>query len=299
MPGNQTPDSFALRPAASAWHNFGWKLLAALLILLSLSAGIPISAGFLWTLVWGTLLFWLGIVVAIVAYNLMYAPGYLRWVWVALAVGAYSALSVPAIWQQNASLLADALGPVAALTLTAHLARRDLPQALRDWAVIIGFSLYAALGVISMALVISSFGRTDLNGLLVFIVAALLPPLILESVLILLRKATPLKGGLWTQLGAIILATALPIALLSLTQLHSATPLFASLAFDLFAGLLIGGALLVSLLTRPMIEAAVGTHGDSTPGTKLSRALVELSHGPILISLALYVPLRLLTGVIG
>jgi hypothetical protein len=29
----------------------------------------------------------------------------------------------------------------------------------------------------------------------------------------------------------------------------------------------------------------------------LGRALVELSHGPILIALALYVPLRLLVGI--
>jgi hypothetical protein len=299
MPGTGTPDSIPLRPSASPWHNFGWKLLAALLILLLLTAGIPVSAGFLWVLVWGTLLLWGGLVVAIASYNLLSAPGNLLRVWVALALGAYAALVVPGIFKQDPSLLAAALAPVAALTLAAHLGRRDLPLALRDWALIMALSLYAALGVASMSLVITGFGGTTPNGLIVFIVAVLLPPLILESLLILIRRTGRLGENLWAQLGAVILATALPIVVLSLTQLHSATPLFASLAFDLLAGLVIGGALLVSLRTRPMIEAAAATRGGSQAGAKLGRALVELSHGPILISLALYIPLRLLTGAVG
>src|SRR5205085_7103688 len=97
---------------------------------------------------------------------------------VLLAGGAYATLAVPAVAVPDPSKLVDALGPVTALTLVAHLARRDLPQALRDWAVLVGLALYAALGILSMWTVISSFSRNDLSALVVFAFAVLLPPLI-------------------------------------------------------------------------------------------------------------------------
>lgn len=293
MPGSATPDPLILRPATSAWHNLVWKAVVAVLILLLMSAGIPVSSSLFWGWIWGTLLLWGGLVVTVCASEMFNDLAGLRWAWVALSVGAYVGLSVPGIAGQDPSKLVDALGPVVALTLVAHLARRDLLHALRDWALIMGLALYVALGVTSMWLVVFAFGN---YGLVVFVIAVLLPPLVLEGVLLLLRRMTSTNGNLPVQLAAVALSTALPIAILSATQLNPSTRLFASLIFDLFVALLIGGALLVSLLTRPMIEAASAPRGASTTGIKMGRALVELSHGAILISLAMYIPLRLVAG---
>ncbi len=299
MRGTGTPDPITLRPATSAWHNLAWKALVALLILLLMSLGIPVSAVFVWGSIWGTLLVWGGLVVAIAASNLFdELQGGLRWAWVALSVGAYGALSVPGIAGQDPSKLVDALGPVVALTLVAHLVRRDLVHALRDWALVVGLALYVALGIAAMWLVVSSFVS---YGLVVFVIAVLMPPLILEGTLLLLRRIMAVKDNLrgWGAWAAVVLSTAFSIAVLSLTQLNRSTPLFVSLIFDFFAALLIGGALLVSLFTRPMIEAASGTSSGSYAGINIGRALVELSHGAILISLAIYIPLRLVAGAGG
>ena len=296
MPGTGTPESLSLR-YAPGWHNLAWKVLVALAILLLMAAGIPISSLVVWTWVQGTLLLWGGLFVVIAAANLFDTAGGVRWAWVALAAGAYLALAAPGIIKQDPAKLVDAIGPVAALTLAAHLACRDLARALRDWALIIAIALYVALGVTAMWLVVSSFRNYD--GLTVFIVAALLPPLMLEGVLLLLRRIPALRNNKWAQAGSAAFSTVPSVMLLSISQLSESTPLVAALIFALFAGLLIGGALLISLFTRPLVEAASGAHTANEAGIKLGRALVELSHGAILISLALYIPLRLLTGAVG
>jgi hypothetical protein len=54
---------------------------------------------------------------------------------------------------------------------------------------------------------------------------------------------------------------------------------------------------MIGLLTQPLISAASGSRTAANParGINVGRALVELSHEPILISLAIYIPLRLLS----
>ena len=65
-------------------------------------------------------------------------------------MGAYAALAIPGVVAEPAQMV-GALGPVAALTLAAHLGRRDLPRALRDWALVMGLGVYAALGFVAKA----------------------------------------------------------------------------------------------------------------------------------------------------
>ena len=73
---------------------------------------------------------------------------------------AYGTLTIPGVLI-GPDRMVDALGPVAALTLVAHLFRHDLPRALRDWALVMALSLYTALGVQAMWLVINSFGTSS------------------------------------------------------------------------------------------------------------------------------------------
>jgi hypothetical protein len=269
------------------WSNLGWKVLFALLILILLSLGISVPGAFVFSLMQAIVLLWGGLFVLIAGSNLFEGSASLRLAWRALSVGAYVALAVPAVvvggWQ-----MVSALGPVAALTLLAHLGRPDLARALRDWALVMALSLYTALGVLAMWVVLTTLGP------LVFLTAVLLPPLIFEAAVLLLRRAPLTKGNTLAYLGALVLSTALAISVVSFTQFNPTMPLLWSIIFRVIAGLLIGGALLVSLLTRPMIEAASGTHEAHSSGIRLGRALVELSHSPFLISLAMYVPLRLL-----
>lgn len=287
MPGTTPPLLREARPASprAVWYHLAWKLLLALSILLLMSLGIPLP-GNLIVLVPVTLLAWGALFVLIASYNLFEGVPAIRWAWIALTVGAYAALAIPGV-VAGIPRLADALGPVAALTLAAHLGRRDLPQALRDWALVMGLALYTALGVQAM-LLLTTFGVG------VFVVGALFPPLLLEATLLLARRLTNRHESLPVTLAALLLSTLLAVSALAWTLLNRSTqPLWLAI-FALAVGLLIGGALLVSHLTRPLIEAASGAYDDKDKSYNPRRALVELSHGPILISLVLYIPLRLL-----
>jgi hypothetical protein len=247
--------------------------------------GIPLP-GNLIVLVPITLLAWGALFVGIASSNLFEGLPAIRWAWIALTLGAYGALVIPGV-VAGIPRLADALGPVAALTLAAHLGRRDLPQALRDWALVMGLAFYTALGVQAM-LLLTTF------GVVVFVVGALFPPLLLEATLLLARRLTNRPESLPITLAALLLSTLLAVSALAWTLLNRSTqPLWLAI-FALAVGLLIGGALLVSHLTRPLIEAASGAYDGKGKGYNFRRALVELSHGPILISLVLYIPLRLL-----
>jgi hypothetical protein len=287
MPGTSTSSLHEARPASprAVWYHFAWKLLLALSILLLMLAGIPLP-GNLIIFVPVTLLAWGALFVGIASSNLFEGAPAIRWAWIALTVGAYGALAIPGI-VAGTPRLADALGPVAALTLAAHLGRGDLPQALRDWALVMGLAFYTALGVQAM-LLLTTFGVG------VFIVGALFPPLLLEATLLLARRLINRPESMPVTLAALLLSTLLAVSALAWTLLNRSTqPLWFAI-FALAVGLLIGGALLVSHLTRPLIEAASGAYDDKGKGYNIRRALVELSHGPILISLVLYIPLRLL-----
>ena len=180
--------------------------------------------------------------------------------------------------------MVDALGPVVALTLAAHLGRKDLQKALRDWAVVVGLAIYTAVGIGAIWIVIATF------GLEVFSLAVLLPPLVLEVALLFARRLTGV-GEMWRYLLAFLPSTALAIGIISTTQLNPTMNLTSSIIFDVIIGVLIGGALLVSLLTRPMTEAASGV-GSST-GISVARALLEFTHSALLIALAIYIPVKL------
>lgn len=271
--------------------------MLAVAILLLMSVGSPLS----WIVAWGflnpipaTLILWGALVVGVAAGNLFEGAPAMRWSWGALTMGAYLALTIPGVLI-DANRMVDALGPVAALTLVAHLGRRDLPRALRDWALVMGLALYTALGVQAMWLVIHSFGNDA--GPLVFLVAVLLPPLIFEAVLLVVRHVSSLKDNLAAHIAALALSTLLAVVVFSLTLLNGSTPIEWRLIFGLLVGILIGAALLIGLLTQPLVSAASGSRLASTParGVNPTRALVELSHEPILISLAIYIPLRLLS----
>ncbi len=276
----------------AGWLSLAWKVLLALFIMAFMLVETPLSRALDWGFlnpVPTTLLFWGALVVGIASSKLFEEAPAISWAWGALAVGAYLALAIPGVLV-GSSKVVDTVGPVAALTLVAHLARRDLQRALRDWAFVMALALYMSLGVQAM-LVVSTL------GLGVFLVAALLPPILLEAVLLLLRRTRIIKES-WKEGTALIFTTLISISIISLTQFNRSTPFFWSLFFHLLLGLFVGGALLVSLLTRPMILAASGSRNPPEKGANLGRALVELSHGPVLISLALYIPLRLL-GTIG
>lgn len=274
----------------ASWVGLGWKALLVAVLLLLMSVDSPLS----WALAWAflnpiqpTFLLWGALLVAVACGNLFEGAPSIRWAWSALTVGAFLALAIPGLFL-GAPRLLDALPPVATLTLAAHLGRHDLNRALRDWALVMGLALYAALGVQAMWLLASAF------GLGVFVIAALLPPLIYEAISLLLRRVRFSTEGI-RDAAALVLATALAVSVISLTQFNRSIPLFWSALFHLIVGLIVGGALLVFALTKPLAEAAFGAYAN--PGRArslhLRRALVEFSHAPILISLALYIPLRL------
>jgi len=285
----------------SGWRNLGWKILLAATLLIIMSVGNPVT----WAMAWGALnpipaalIVWGALFVTIAASNLFEGTQRIRWVWSALALAAYLALTIPGVLI-SPDRMVDALGPVAALTLVAHLGRRDLPRALRDWALVIGLSLYTALGVQAMWLVVNSFGNAD--GPVVFLIAVVLPPIIFEAVLLLLRRIGPLRTNLPAHIVGLVLATSVAVVVFSLAFLNSSTQFGWRIFFGLLVGILIGGALLIGLLTQPLISAASGSRAAPNPskGINLGRALVELSHEPILISLAMYIPLRLLSFLAG
>ncbi|MEO8287447.1 MAG: hypothetical protein ABI670_13560 [Chloroflexota bacterium] len=281
----------------SGWLNLTWKILLAIGILLLMSIRTP----FTWVVDWSvlnpipaTIILWGALFVGIAASNLFEGTRAIRWGWMALTLGAYLALTIPSV-VAGPDRLVDALGPVAALTLVAHLGRRDLQRALRDWGLVMGLSLYSALGVQAMWLVVNSFGNSV--GPVVFLVAVLLPPLIFEAVLLFLRRVDSLRDSMLAHIVALVLSTSVAVIVFSFTLLNNNTQLGWRIIFGLMIGLLIGGALMIGLLTQPLISAASGSRSASPAATRinLGRALVELSHEPILISLAIYVPLRLLS----
>ncbi len=285
----------------SGWRSLGWKILLAVTLLIVMSVGNPVT----WAMAWGVLnpipaalIVWGALFVTIAGNNLFEGTQAIRWTWSALALGAYLALTIPGVLI-SPDRMVDALGPVAALTLVAHLGRRDLPRAMRDWALVVGLSLYAALGVQAMWLIVNSFGNAD--GPVVFLIAVVLPPIIFEAILLFLRRVEPLRDNLPAHVIGLVLATSVAVVVFSLTFLNSSTQLGWRIIFGLLVGILIGGALLIGLLTQPLVSAASGSRASANPtrGINLSRALVELSHEPILISLAMYVPLRLLSFLAG
>lgn len=267
-------------------------MLAALILLL-MSVGSPLSWLLSWTLlnpVMATLLVWGALVVGVASSNLFEGTASLRWAWGALTLGAYVALTIPILITNTPSRLVDAVGPVAALALAAHLGRRDLQRALRDWALVMSLALYASLGVHAMWLLLGVFGNF---GPLVFLLSVLLPPILFEAILLALRRIGG-QGSLLPPTIALLLATLLSTVVVSINLLNTSTELAWLVVFDVIIAALIGIGLVVSYLTRPLIEAASGAHRLHPRAIDLGRALVELSHGPILISLALYLPLRLL-----
>lgn len=280
------------------WSTLAWKVLLAVAILLLMSVGTPIS----WLVSWGflnpipaTLILWGFLLVGVASANLFEGSPRLRLTWTLLALCAYGALTVPGVLI-SPDRTVDALAPVAALTLVVHLGRRDLPRALRDWALVMAIALYASLGVQAMWLVINSFGSK--YGPVVFMVAVLLPPLLFEAVSLFIRRVNRFRTSMLANIVGLLFATALGMTAFSLTVLNSSTALSWRVIFGLLVGILIGGALLAGLFTRPLVSAASGSRasqGTPNKGLNLGRTLVELSHEPILISLALYIPLRLIS----
>src|SRR5258708_21267572 len=135
--------------ARSGWRTLGWKILLAVTLLIVMSVGNPVT----WAMAWGVLnpipaalIVWGALFVTIAGNNLFEGSQAIRWTWSALALGAYLALTIPGVLI-SPDRRVDALGPVAALTLVAHLGRRDLPRALPDWPFVVGLSLYPALRV--------------------------------------------------------------------------------------------------------------------------------------------------------
>ena len=279
------------------WLSLAWKLLLAAAILLLMTVGSPLS----WAMAWGflnpipaTLILWGGLLVGIASSNLFEGDRPLRVAWGALAVGAYAALVIPGVLI-GPDRLAQALGPVTALTLAAHLGRRDLPRALRDWAFVMALAVYAGLGVQAMWHVVNSFGNRA--GPLVFLAAVVLPPLVFEGAMLVLRRVGGFRDSLAANAAALLLATSVSVAVVSATMLNASTGLLWRVIFGLAAGVLIGGAMLVGIATRPLVAAASGSLAARGRGATFGRALVELSHEPILISLVVYIPLLFLSVV--
>ncbi len=295
-PASRSPRHIPSGGLRASWLNLGWKLLLAAIILLLMSIGSPLSWLLSWTFlnpIQATLLVWGVLIVGIASGNLFEGTAGLRWAWGALSVGAYVALALPTLVTNTPSRMIDALGPVAALTLDAHLGRRDLQRALRDWALVISLALYAALGVQAMWLVVGVFSN---DGPLVFLVAVLLPPILFEAIMLALRRISLTSGNLLAPVVALLLATLLSTVAVSMNLLNRQTELQWLVLFGVIIATLIGGGLLVSYLTRPLVAASSGAYRPTPThrSVDIARALVELSHGPILISLALYIPLRLL-----
>jgi hypothetical protein len=284
----------------AGWRTLGWKILLAAALLFLMFVGNPLT----WAMAWGalnpipaTLIVWGALFVAIAGSNLFEGTVPIRRAWTVLAVGAYLALTIPGVLA-GPDRMDEALAPVTALTLVAHLGRRDLPRALRDWSFVMALSLYAALGVQAMWLIMNSFGNTE--GPVVFLIAVILPPLIYEALLLFLRRADSLRDNLPAHIAVLVLATSVAVVVFSLTFLNDSTQPGWRVIFGILVGILIGGALLIGLLTQPLISAASGSRSPNPPkGINLGRALVELSYEPILISLVIYVPLRLLSFLPG
>ena len=267
-----------LQPPTHTWRALLWKLILAALLLLAALFGVPATDRAFLFILSATIVLWGALFVGGALWPLLLAPTNLRFAWVALAVGAYAAFAIPSIATGDAARMLDALGPVVALILAAQIGRHDLAGALRDWAVIMGLALYGALGVVAVWAILP-FGPTA------FLVAVLLPPVVSELALLLLRRA-PRIGDVGRQALAVLSATLLSTLIISFTQYNTRMPAGWALFFSLIIGLLIGGALLLSLVTRPMFGAV---------GSGPMRALVELTHGALLIALAVYIPLRLFT----
>ena len=286
MRGTTTPQLRTARRAGhrAVWHNLGWKLLLALLLLLAMFVDLQASESLFLTLMALLLVLWGGLFVALSGMNLFGRPLSRRLAWVGLVAGAYSTLALTGIFK-GAPVLSDALGPVAALTLVPHLGRRDLADALRDWAVVMALSIYSAIGVSSMWLLITTL------RLPVFFIAVLFPPIVFEVALLLFGRLRVQPGV--TNMLAVLLSTLFGMSIFSFTQFNRTTPIEWSLLFSLIVGLLIGGAMLIGLLTRPLVDAACGGRANAANRLFL-RAFIELSYGAMLIAVAIHIPLRLL-----
>ena len=280
MPRSQGARSDPSRPT---WKQFGRRLIIAFILFLLMSLSLPLPGTFVFALVPATLLLWGGLIAWIAANNLFENRQSTRLAWSALTTGAYLTVAGLALVRGTSGIV-DLLGPVVALTLVPHLGRRDLDVAMRDWAVVTGITLYVALGVQAMWVLISSL------GLPVFFIVGVGPPLLFEVLVLLFRRSSwPAARGYAAPL---LLATATSVVLLSFTQFNSSMLPLWLIFFGAIIGILIGAGLLLSHLTRRMVEAASGAlHTGANP---LARSLVELSHGPLIISLALYLPISLL-----
>jgi hypothetical protein len=124
-------------------------------------------------------------------------------------------------------------------------------------------------------------------------VAVLSPPLISEAIALVLRRVDALRGSALVHFAPPVVATLVALVVFSFGVLNRSTQPVWLVVFNLIAAVLIGGALLLSQGLRPLIEAASGANEAPTDGVDLRRALVELSHGPVLISIAVYLSLRM------
>ena len=287
MRGTPTPQARMARPGAhhAGWRSLGWKLLLALAISLLLFADVSLPQPSVFVLLPVALVVWGGLIVVVYGVGLLTGTSAMRTAWLALALGAYLAVSLSGIASGTLPLL-EALGPVAALTLVPHLGRRDLAGALRDWTVVFSLALYAALGIVAMWAVI------EVLGPVVFLTAVLLPPLVFEAVTLAASRlgiAERTRG-----MAALVLATLFAMTVFALTQFNPSMTFTWSIVFGLLVGLLVGSALLVALLSRPLVEMAFGSLHQGSRGRMLAHSFAELSHGPILIALAIYIPMRLL-----
>jgi hypothetical protein len=257
------------------WRTLLWKLALAAVLLVTVLFGIPSTDRALLFLLSTTLILWGGLFVGGSLWGLLVVSPRLKPLWIALALCAYAALAIPALSTGDVTRTLDALGPVVALTLAAQLGRYDLAGALRDWATLMGIALYAALGVLALWSLLP-FGPT------LFAFAVLLPPIVAELLLLVLRR-TSRMGETARQTVAALASALISTVAISFTQLNIRTPAGWAIFFTLAIGVLIGSALLLSLLSRSLF--------NTSPGS--TRALVELTHGALLIGLAIYIPLRL------
>ena len=269
-------------PARPTWRHFARRLTLALVLFLLLSLNVPLPGSFVFAVVPVTLLVWGGLLAGVAANNLFEGQRSMRLAWAGLTAGAYMAVAVIAL-TKGTPVMVDILGLVVALTLVPHLGRRDLGVAMRDWAVVTGVALYVALGVQAMWVLVRSL------GLPVFFIVALGPPLLFEALMLLFRRSNwPAARG---YVAPLLIATVTSVALLSVTQFNRSMLPAWFLFFGAIVGVLIGAGLLLSHLTRRMVEAASGAQEGANP---IARSLVELSHGTLMISLALYLPISLL-----
>jgi hypothetical protein len=143
--------------------------------------------------------------------------------------------------------------------------------------------MYVALGVQAMWVLVSSL------GLPVFFIVAVGPPLLFEALMLLFGRSG--QRSVRGYVAPLLLTTATSVALLSFTQFNRSMLPGWLVFFGVVVGVLIGAGLLLSYVTRRMSEAASGGQSGSN---QMARSLVELSHGPLIISLALYLPISLL-----